>query len=68
LIFPNTRIAGNKNTQLLYAMHMVPNASSVIVLTKLNITGRWHGIVRQISKLTPPKLEIKKEELCPYFF
>jgi len=38
--------------------------SNAIVLTKLNIIGKWHGIVRQTSKLTHLDLKPRKESFA----
>ena len=57
----NTRTARNENTLLSYIMCMVPNTSSVMVHTKLNIIERWHDIVRLTQRLTLPSLKQRKK-------
>jgi len=45
-------------------MHIALSASSIIVLTKLNIIGRLHSVIRLISRLTPLDLKQKKKSFA----
>jgi len=48
----NTAIVGSGTIQHFHAEPMVQNAKNTVVLTRLNIIGRWHGVAKQTPKPT----------------
>jgi len=64
-VFSSARIVGSGVIPLLLAIFTVINARNAMALIKLNITGKWCGVIRQTN---PPRLETKKGEPCTHSF
>jgi len=62
-VFLNTQIAESEDILLLFVAHMVLNVKNAIVPIKLNITGKWYGVIRQILTLIHLDLKQRKKNL-----